>query len=207
MSEKQYAIIHEADGDTIWRWQTGRKAPLRRVRRLPQGQGAGRRRGVDPRALGLPVRPARRARRRQRGRHPGRRRVRHRAAGRARLSPPRPGPGELEAARERTVPDVVADDLRLLLVGISPGLWTAWSGHALRPALAAASGPPATRPASTPRLRDPSERESCRPCGIGSASLVPRTTRGRGRAAPRASCARRGERLAALVARHRSRRR
>ena len=26
MSEKQYAIIHEADGDTIWRWQTGRKA-------------------------------------------------------------------------------------------------------------------------------------------------------------------------------------
>ena len=26
MSEKQYAIIHESDGDTIWRWQTGRKA-------------------------------------------------------------------------------------------------------------------------------------------------------------------------------------
>lgn len=26
MSEKLYAIIHEADGDTIWRWQTGRKA-------------------------------------------------------------------------------------------------------------------------------------------------------------------------------------
>ena len=26
MSDKQYAIIHEADGDTIWRWQTGRKA-------------------------------------------------------------------------------------------------------------------------------------------------------------------------------------
>ena len=24
--EKRYAIIHEADGDTIWRWQTGRKA-------------------------------------------------------------------------------------------------------------------------------------------------------------------------------------
>ncbi|WP_217915567.1 hypothetical protein [Miltoncostaea marina] len=26
MSETRYAIIHEADGDTIWRWQTGRKA-------------------------------------------------------------------------------------------------------------------------------------------------------------------------------------
>ena len=26
MTQKLYAIIHEADGDTIWRWQTGRKA-------------------------------------------------------------------------------------------------------------------------------------------------------------------------------------
>ena len=26
MSEDLYAIIHEADGDTIWRWQAGRKA-------------------------------------------------------------------------------------------------------------------------------------------------------------------------------------
>lgn len=26
MTEKLYAIIHEADGDTIWRWQSGRKA-------------------------------------------------------------------------------------------------------------------------------------------------------------------------------------
>jgi hypothetical protein len=26
LTEKLYAIIHEADGDTIWRWQTGRKA-------------------------------------------------------------------------------------------------------------------------------------------------------------------------------------
>jgi hypothetical protein len=24
--DKLYAIIHEADGDTIWRWQSGRKA-------------------------------------------------------------------------------------------------------------------------------------------------------------------------------------
>jgi hypothetical protein len=26
MTEALYAIIHEADGDTIWRWQSGRKA-------------------------------------------------------------------------------------------------------------------------------------------------------------------------------------
>lgn len=32
---------------------------------------------------------------------------------------------ELEAARDRSVPDLVSDDLRLLFVGINPGLWTA----------------------------------------------------------------------------------
>ena len=32
---------------------------------------------------------------------------------------------ELEAARNRSVPDLVGDGLRLLFVGINPGLWTA----------------------------------------------------------------------------------
>ena len=32
---------------------------------------------------------------------------------------------ELEAARDRSVPDLLGDDLRLLFVGINPGLWTA----------------------------------------------------------------------------------
>lgn len=32
---------------------------------------------------------------------------------------------ELEAQYDRSVPDLVADDLRLLIVGINPGLWTA----------------------------------------------------------------------------------
>ncbi|HHC08385.1 MAG TPA: mismatch-specific DNA-glycosylase [Actinobacteria bacterium] len=32
---------------------------------------------------------------------------------------------ELEAARGRSVPDLVGDDVRLLFVGINPGLWTA----------------------------------------------------------------------------------
>ncbi len=35
---------------------------------------------------------------------------------------------ELEAARGRTVPDVVGEEPRLLFVGINPGLWTAASG-------------------------------------------------------------------------------
>ena len=34
---------------------------------------------------------------------------------------------ELEAARERTVPDLIGPNLRLLFVGINPGLWTAAS--------------------------------------------------------------------------------
>jgi TDG/mug DNA glycosylase family protein len=32
---------------------------------------------------------------------------------------------ELEAARDRSVPDLLGDGLRLLFVGINPGLWTA----------------------------------------------------------------------------------
>lgn len=35
---------------------------------------------------------------------------------------------ELEASRSRTVPDLVGPGLRLLFVGINPGLWTAASG-------------------------------------------------------------------------------
>ncbi|MFN2556026.1 MAG: G/U mismatch-specific DNA glycosylase [Nitriliruptorales bacterium] len=35
---------------------------------------------------------------------------------------------QLEAARDRTVPDLVGPDLRLLFIGINPGLWTAAAG-------------------------------------------------------------------------------
>jgi len=46
MSETRYAIIHEADGDTIWRWQSGRKAKFveyggyHRARELADAAGA-----------------------------------------------------------------------------------------------------------------------------------------------------------------------
>jgi hypothetical protein len=46
MSETLYAIIHEADGDTIWRWQSGRKAKFveyggyGRARELAEAAGA-----------------------------------------------------------------------------------------------------------------------------------------------------------------------
>ncbi len=41
---------------------------------------------------------------------------------------------ELEAHRDRTVPDLLGSDVRLLFVGINPGLWTAAAGaHFARP--------------------------------------------------------------------------
>jgi len=46
----------------------------------------------------------------------------------------RPTRADLEAARDRTVPDLLPDELRLLFVGINPGLWTAAVGaHFARP--------------------------------------------------------------------------
>jgi hypothetical protein len=46
MGDDLYAIIHEADGDTIWRWRSGRKAKFveyggyHRARELAEGSGA-----------------------------------------------------------------------------------------------------------------------------------------------------------------------
>jgi TDG/mug DNA glycosylase family protein len=45
-----------------------------------------------------------------------------------------PTPAELEAARSLTIPDVIADGLRVLFSGINPGLWSAATGyHFARP--------------------------------------------------------------------------
>jgi double-stranded uracil-DNA glycosylase len=117
--------------------------------------------------------------------------------------PRRPTREELEAARALTVPDVVADDLRLLVVGINPGLWTAWAGHHFaRPgnrflkALHAAG--------LTDRVLDPSEEALLLERGIGVTNMVPRTTAAAAELTPEEIRAG-GERLAALVARHRIR--
>ena len=117
--------------------------------------------------------------------------------------PRRPTREELEAARALTVPDVVADDLRLLVVGINPGLWTAWAGHHFaRPgnrfwkALHAAG--------LTDRVLDPSEEALLLERGIGVTNMVQRTTAAAAELTPEEIRAG-GERLAALVARHRIR--
>jgi TDG/mug DNA glycosylase family protein len=117
--------------------------------------------------------------------------------------PRRPTREELEAARSLTVPDVVADDLRLLIVGINPGLWTAWSGHHFaRPgnrfwAALHAGG-------LTERVLDPSEEALLLERGIGITNMVPRTTAAASELTPE-EVRSGGERLAALVARHRIR--
>src|SRR5690348_12395913 len=45
------------------------------------------------------------------------------------LPPPRPTKADLIAAKDKTVPDIIRPDLKVLFVGINPGLYTAAIGH------------------------------------------------------------------------------
>ncbi len=84
-------------------------------------------------------------------------------------------PEELEAARGRLVPDVVADGLRVLFCGINPGLMTAATGHHFaRPGnrfwpVLHASG-------FTPRRLDPSEQAELVEYGLGITNVVARAS-------------------------------
>ena len=87
----------------------------------------------------------------------------------------RPTRGELAAAHGREVPDLVAPDLRLLLVGINPSLWAGWSGHHF--------GRPSNRlwqtlheAGLTPRRLRPEESAELLVAGIGITNLVNRAT-------------------------------
>jgi double-stranded uracil-DNA glycosylase len=75
-----------------------------------------------------------------------------------------PGPtkAELAAAYGRTIPDLAAPGMRLLLVGINPSLWSGW------PTLAEAG--------FTPRRLRPEETEDLLAAGIGITNLVARAT-------------------------------
>ncbi|MEP7105500.1 MAG: mismatch-specific DNA-glycosylase, partial [Chloroflexota bacterium] len=86
-----------------------------------------------------------------------------------------PTRGDLEAARERLVEDVLAPHLRVVLCGINPGLYTAWTGHHF------------ARPGNrfwkalhlsgfTPRLFAPSEQHLLPALGLGLTNLVPRAS-------------------------------
>lgn len=82
---------------------------------------------------------------------------------------------ELESARDRLLPDVVAPGLTVLFSGINPGLLSAWSGHHFaRPGnrfwpCLAASG-------FTPRLLAPHEQADLLDLGLGITNVVSRAT-------------------------------
>ncbi len=88
-----------------------------------------------------------------------------------------PTRGELETARSRLLPDVVAPGLRVLFCGINPGLYSAaWAP------LRAARQPVLAGPAPagfTPRLLAPGEQEQLLDLGLGITNVVARADRRR----------------------------
>ena len=110
----------------------------------------------------------------------------------------RPTKAELAAAANRGIEDVIAPGLRVLFVGINPGLYSGWSGHHFPrpgnrfwPALHAAG--------FTPRLLDPSEERELLTYGCGITNFVNRATATAAELAPDELIAG-GERLLRTVA-------
>ena len=82
---------------------------------------------------------------------------------------------ELEAARDRLLPDVVAPGLTVLFSGINPGLVSAWTGHHFaRPGNR--FWPALHRSGFTPRQLRPDEQEELLGLGLGVTNVVGRAT-------------------------------
>jgi TDG/mug DNA glycosylase family protein len=88
---------------------------------------------------------------------------------------PRPSRDDLTAAYGRTIPDLGGRETQILLVGINPSLWSAWSGHHF------------ARPGNrlwrtlhgaglTAELLDPSDVAGIRAARLGITNLVARAT-------------------------------
>src|SRR4051795_5824525 len=87
----------------------------------------------------------------------------------------RPSRADLEAARDSTIPDLVGPDMRVLLVGINPSLYSGWTEtHFARP------GNRLWRTLHeagfTDRRLHPSETEEIVAAGLGITNLVARAT-------------------------------
>ncbi len=87
----------------------------------------------------------------------------------------RPTRADLDAARDRVLPDVLADGLAVVFCGINPGLWSAATGHHFArpgnrfwPALHASG--------FTPRLLAPDEQWTLLDLGLGLTNVVPRAS-------------------------------
>jgi TDG/mug DNA glycosylase family protein len=88
---------------------------------------------------------------------------------------PRPTSADLAAARDKTIPDVVAAGLRVLFCGINPGLYSAATGHHFaRPGNR--FWPALHRSGFTARQLHPSEQEQLLDIGLGITNIVARAT-------------------------------
>src|SRR5687767_9949076 len=82
---------------------------------------------------------------------------------------------QLEAAKGKTLPDIIAPNLKVLFCGINPGLYTAAIGHHF--------GRPGNRfwptlhvAGFTPRVLSPFEERKLLPMGYGITNVVDRAT-------------------------------
>ena len=111
----------------------------------------------------------------------------------------RPTSWELDAARDKTIPDVAGPGLRVLFAGINPGLYSAATGyHFARPGNR--FWPALHASGFTPRVFRPDEQEQLLQLGLGITNVVPRATARAGELAP-AEIRAGGRDLAAKVAR------
>ena len=87
----------------------------------------------------------------------------------------RPAPADLIAARDRTIPDVIAPGLRVLFAGINPGLYSAATGHHFaRPGNR--FWPALHRSGFTPRQFRPDEQDLLLGLGLGITNIAARAT-------------------------------
>ena len=119
------------------------------------------------------------------------------------LPPHRPTKAELLAAKDKSLPDVIAPNLRVLFCGINPGLYTAAIGHHF--------GRPGNRfwPALyaggfTDRLLSPYEEQELLARGYGITNVVNRATATAAELAPEELVAG-GQRLLATARKYRPR--
>ncbi len=88
---------------------------------------------------------------------------------------PRPTAADLAAARDQTIPDIVAPGLRVLFAGINPGLYSAATGyHFARPGNR--FWPALHQSGFTPRQLRPSEQGELLGLGLGITNVAPRAT-------------------------------
>ena len=89
--------------------------------------------------------------------------------------PPRPTQADLDAARDRTIPDVIAPGLCVVFAGINPGLYSAATGyHFARPGNR--FWPTLHRSGFTGRVFRPDEQEQLLGLGLGITNVVARAT-------------------------------